>query len=602
MRPDGLRQYRTGSHALLADGRTAALVAPDGNVAWLCWPRVDSSPVLLTILDAERGGHLQLRPAGGAELVERGYLGPTMGVRSVWQARGGRLTVDEALATEGPLRLLRLLRAVGGEVEVEVRFLPAFGAATLEPAWERAGGRVVASAAGLRLSVDAPAEWVVDAGGAHARFTVTPGPPTAVVLSGAEEPVGPAEALRLLDATLMHWGSVAARMRTGAVAEGLLGRVLGPAGGEDAVVRAGLTICALRQSAGGHGIVAAPTTSLPQWHGSALTWDYRYSWPRDTALAGLALLRLGLVEEASALGDFCGEACRGGAAPALLRVDGTATPPETTLDHLAGHGGARPVRVGNGAAGQAQLDVIGEVLDLAHALHRAGALPESLRDAVPALAEATRVRWLTPDHGIWEIRGDPRMYTHSQVMAWTGLRRAASLARRGAVAGDADAWERTAERIRASVLVDERERPRRYLPFDLADGGYGEDAALAVAPLVGFLGPKDPVAIGTLQAIVGRLGVSGLVERHSSVLDGSIPPPCAPFIFATLWLAAALERCGRSGRRYARAALNERGFGGLLGEVALPKNGPMGNYPQVQSHASVILTALPVRGPRRRRR
>ena len=601
MPPDPPRQHRSGAHALLADGRTAALVAPDGNVAWLCWPRIDSAPVLLNILDAERGGHLLLRPVGGPVLIERGYLGPTLGVRSVWQARTGRLTVDEALATEGPPRLLRLLRAVGDEVEVEAGFLPAFGAATEEPRWERAGGRVVASAAGVRLSVDAPAEWEVGAGGAYARFTVTPGPPSAVVLSGAEEPLTAAEALRLLDATLVHWGSVAARMRTGAAAEGLIGRVLGPVAAEDAVVRAGLTMCGLRQSAAGHGIVAAPTTSLPQWHGSALTWDYRYAWPRDTALAGLALLRVGLVEEASALGDFCGEVCRGGRTPALVRVDGTAPPPETTLDHLAGHGGARPVRIGNAAASQPQLDVTGEVIDLAHALQRAGALPDALREAVPALAEHAHLHHTTPDHGIWEIRGEPRVYTHSQVMAWTGLVRAASLARRGAVAGDADRWERSAERIRAGALTGRLGRPWPWLPLVLSEG-YGEDAALSVVPLCGFLHPKDPLALATLKAIASSLGVSGLVERHSSILDGTIPPPCAPFIFAGFWLAAALEHCGRSGRKYARAALRERGFGGLMGEVALPKNGPMGNYPQVQSHASLILAAIPGRGPRGRGR
>ena len=601
MPPAPPRQHRSGAHALLADGRTAALVAPDGNVAWLCWPRIDSAPVLLNILDADRGGHFLLRPAGGAVLLERGYLGPTLGVRSVWQARTGRLTVDEVLSTEGPPRLLRLLRAVGDEVEVEAGFLPAFGAATEEPRWERAGARVVASGGGLRLSVDAPGEWEVGAGGAHARFTVTPGPPSAVVLSAVEEPLTAPEALRLLDATLMHWGSLAARMRSAEVAEGLLGRVLGPAGAEDAVVRAGLTICGLRQSAPGHGIVAAPTTSLPQWHGSSLTWDYRYAWPRDTALAGLALLRIGLVEEAHALGDFCGEVCRGGRPPALVRVDGTAPPPETTLDHLSGHGGARPVRIGNAAASQPQLDVTGEVIDLAHALHRAGALPDALRDAVPALAGYAELHHAEPDHGIWEVRGDPRVYTHSQVMAWTGLVRAASLARRGAVAGDPDGWERTAERIRTAALADDRGRPWPWLPLVLSEG-YGEDAALAVAPLVGFLDPRDPLAVATLKAIASGLGSSGLVERHSPILDGTIAPPCAPFIFATLWLAAALERCGRSGRKYARAALRERGFGGLMGEVALPKNGPMGNYPQVQSHASLILTAIPGRQPPRRRR
>jgi GH15 family glucan-1,4-alpha-glucosidase len=588
--PDGPRQHPIGDHALLADGRTAALLAPDGNVAWLCWPRVDSAPVLLGILDTARGGRFQLRPAGPAVLVERGYLGPTLGVRSVWETAQGRLTVDDALAWDGPPRLLRTLRAEGGAVEVEVVLLPAFDAGTLPPRWERAGGgRVVAAAGGLRLSVDAPGGWEQGAGGARASFTVEPGAPTAVVLSGAESRLPAEAALRLLEDTLVHWRALAARMSTAGAAEGVVGRALGPTAAAEAVVRSGLVLCGLQQRGTGHGIVAAPTTSLPQWPGSARTWDYRYGWPRDTALAGLALLRLGLVEEASALGAFCGEACRGGAAPALLRVDGTAPPAEVTLDHLAGHGGARPVRIGNGAAAQAQLDVVGEVVDLAHALDRAGALPEALRLAVPDLAGLAEQRWDEPDHGIWEIRGVPRRYTQSRVMAWTGLRRAAALARRGTVGGDAERWEGVAARIRSAVL----DRLPSAAPLPLHPGG-GLDGALGLVPLVGFLPASDRRTTATLDALSRNLGASGLVERHSPIDDG-IDDPCAPFVFATLWLGAALGQGGGDGLRHVAAALAEHGVGGLLGEVALPGRGPLGNYPQVQSHASLILAALPRR-------
>lgn len=591
--------YRIGAHAVLADGRTAALVTPDGDVAWLCWPRVDSDPVLLRILDEERGGHFALRPtAPDATIGQRGYLGPTLGTRSTWRVPGvGVLTVDEALAVDGPPRLLRILRAVGGEIEVEAHFQPAFGAATLAASWDRAGGRAVASAGGLRLSVDAPATWTVDGDGAHALLRVRPGPPSAVVLSAVDEPLSAREALRLFDATLTHWGSIAARMRLDRVVDSVVCRILELEDATEAVVRSGLVICGLRQRSAGYGIVAAPTTSLPQMHQSPLTWDYRYAWPRDTALAAIALLRLGLVEEAAALGDFCGEACRGGVAPALLRVDGTAPPPEITLDHLAGHGGSRPVRVGNGAAAQAQLDVAGEVLDLAHNLHRAGALPESLQRAAPELARLLVGRWREPDHGIWEVRGRPHHYNSSLLMAWTGLRRAAGLARQGAIAGDATAWEAAAEDVRAAILATVGVRGGVPLSADNS----GLDAALALVPLVGFLRPRDPLTVATLRSIGSGLGHTGLVERHTTVdVKAVIQPHAAPFIFAGFWLASALEHSGRSGGKYARAALRERGYGGLLGEVALPRYGPLGNYPQVQSHAALILTALP--RPRRRRR
>jgi GH15 family glucan-1,4-alpha-glucosidase len=233
--------------------------------------------------------------------------------------------------------------------------------------------------------------------------------------------------------------------------------------------------------------------------------------------------------------------------------------------------------------------VVGEVVDLAHALDRAGALPEALRLAVTDLAGLAERRWDEPDHGIWEIRGAPRRYTQSRVMAWTGLRRAAALARRGSVGGDAERWEGVAATVRAAVL----DGLPPAAPLPLHPGG-GLDGALGLVPLVGFLPATDRRTAATLDALSRELGASGLVERHSPIDDG-IVDPCAPFVFATLWLGAALERGGGDGLRHVAAALAEHGVGGLLGEVALPGRGPLGNYPQVQSHASLILAALPRR-------
>jgi GH15 family glucan-1,4-alpha-glucosidase len=337
------------------------------------------------------------------------------------------------------------------------------------------------------------------------------------------------------------------------------------------------------------GIVAAPTTSLPQWPQSARTWDYRYCWLRDSSLAALAMLRLGLVEAAHSLAAFIGNVVNEYGPLPLVRVDGTPPPAETELLELAGYRGARPVRIGNAAAGQAQLDVPGEVIELATSLAGLSALPDELGAAVPALAGWLVQHWRDPDHGIWEIRGAPARYTHSLVTAASGLDGAAALADQGVVTGDATAWRRTAAAITGDIGTTGG-------ALELRLDGWGADAALAQAALLGGL---DVVAarIGpTLDLIVKRLDRGGLIDRHESEAD-TLADPCAPFVFPTFWLAGALAATGRDGSPWLAAALATRGPLGLFGEVADPVElSPLGNYPQVQSHAAFVLAVIPADG------
>jgi GH15 family glucan-1,4-alpha-glucosidase len=576
-------QQPIGAHALLADGRTAALVGPDGDVAWLCWPRVDSAPCLLSILDEQRGGCFVVRPeAAAARLAERGYVAASLVLRSVWTTPTGRLTVTDALAWDGPQRLVRRLHADGGRVSVRVTFVPALDAARARARLERSGDHVVASGAGVRLALRAPVDWRIDAGMANGVIDLDDGDDASLVLGDAgtslSDDLGP---------TVAHWEAVARRASGNRVAEDSLGvSVLGGPVASSLLLRSATVFTGLRQRGG--ALVAAPTTSLPQWPGSSRTWDYRYAWLRDNALAALAMLRLGMVEDASAVGEFCGDVCAGGDPAPTLRVDGTAAPFEEQLDHLAGFYGARPVRIGNAAATQAQLDVLGEVLDLAWALFRAHALPTSLRRAVPQLADALVRRWQLPDHGIWEPRVPPRHHTHSRVMAWTGLRRAAALADHGAVSGSADAWRSAAATIRDAVLGT----GSPTAPLLLHAGGGGADAALTLLPLVGFLPCGDPRVTATLDNIVATLGRNHLLDRYLPEADG-LADPCAPFVFPTFWLAAALQRCGGDGAAPFAAASAARGDLDLLGEVVDPAGGgPLGNYPQVQSHAALVMAAV----------
>jgi alpha,alpha-trehalase len=575
-------QHPIGEHALLADSRTAALIDPDGDVAWLCWPRVDSTPLLFSILDDERGGGLSVRPAQqGARVGSRRYHPRSLVLETVWEVDGARLIVDDALDLgEYPL-LVRRLRAEGGDVEVAVDFRP--------PRWrgERASlslaNDVLDVTSVSRVAIRAPGTWRAGSDGAVCVFRLHAGDTRTVTL-GAPEDDPRAGNIR---STLAQWRAMVPAGNAYDLA------LAGPHS-QESEIRDLLGITAavmlgLRNQDG--GIVAAPTTSLPQWPGSLRTWDYRYCWLRDASLAGIAMLRLGLVEAARGLGAFIGAVVAEQGPVPLVRVDGSAPPEETQIAELKGYRGARPVRIGNAAATQAQLDVPGEVIELATALAARTALPEELAAAVPILAGWLTRHWREPDSGIWEIRGVPRRYTHSLVTAMSGLEGAAALAYSGVVAGDARAWQDAAATIGSELGATGAALQLRL------DGG-GADAALAQAALLGGLDSVRPHVSATLDLIVERLDRGGLVDRYEGQPD-TIGDPCAPFVFPTFWLSAALTATGRDGSPWLDAALGTRGPLGLFGEVADPlHHTPLGNYPQVQSHAAF---ALAVTGGRSRR-
>jgi GH15 family glucan-1,4-alpha-glucosidase len=338
------------------------------------------------------------------------------------------------------------------------------------------------------------------------------------------------------------------------------------------------------------GIVAAPTSSLPQWPGSSRTWDYRYSWLRDSSLAGVALLGLGLVDAAIELGTFIGGVVTEHGPVTLLRVDGSPPPEESERHDLTGYRGARLIRIGNGAAGQSQLDVPGEVIELASALAGLQALPAQLAAAVPILATWLTEHWREPDNGIWEIRGTPRRYTHSLVTAMSGLAGAAALADAGVVAGETRVWRAAGSAVAAALTGD------GALEIHL-DGG-GADASLAQLSLLGGLESLERRVPATLALIADRLDRDGLIDRHEAQAD-TLDDPCGPFVFPTFWLSAAMSSRGADGSRWFDAALAARGPLGLFGEVADPRDHtPLGNYPQVQSHAAFAMAVIAARARR----
>ena len=571
-------QHAIGEHALLADGRAAALVDPDGNIAWLCWPRVDSAPCLLSILDDDAGGRFVVAPEHPlARVVERAYQPGTLILRTTWSTPTGELTVHDALACDGAPRLVRTVHARGTvRVAARVALAPDAGLAAPQPV--AAGEALRVRADRLDVVVRAPAPWTIDARGTAVCQVDATASPVSFVLGPGDAPAG----APCLDGT-RDWFARRLPAARSLIPSELAARTMGVEASHAALLQSAAVLAGLRQRGG--GIVAAPTTSLPQWPHSSRTWDYRYSWLRDTALAGLAMLRCGLLDDAAGLGEFVGAAVASLPPAALRRVDGSPPPPERELAHLDGHRGARPVRVGNAASEQSQLDVVGEVLELASALADRDALPALLRDGVARVADWTAEHWEEPDHGIWEIRGAPRHYTHSRVMAWAGLVQAAELAERGVVAGRAAAWRRAAGLVRARVL-------RGAGALTLREGGGGPDSALAQLALTGCLPGHDLRLQATLDSITLSLDRGGLIERHLPAEDPRADP-CAPFVFPTFWVAQALRACGRDGSAHFAAAASSRGPLDLFGEVADPADhSPLGNYPQVQSHAAFVLAAI----------
>ncbi len=560
-------QHPIGDHALLGDSRTAALIDPDGNVAWLCWPWVDSTPLLFSILDEARGGGFGVRPAQrGARVVSRRYHARSLVLETVWDVDGARLIVDDALDLGDEPLLIRSLRAEGGQVDVSVEFrAPQWDGRTAQMTLD---GVILEVTGETRVAVRSAAVWGAERDVAVSVVRVTPGAAIVVTLG----PPGAELQLGSIDSTLAAWRRMVPA--TFGVDESPRRELLGTTAA---------VLLGLRNTRG--GIVAAPTTSLPQWPGSSRTWDYRYSWLRDSSLAGMALLRLGLVDAAVELGTFLGGVITAHGPTPLLRVDGSAAPGESERPELAGYGGARPVRIGNAAAGQAQLDVPGEVIELATALAGKQALPPQLAAAVPILATWITEHWREPDNGIWEIRGSQRRYTHSLVTAMSGLAGAAALAESGAVAGDVDTWREAAASAAAALDGD------RPLELRLGGGG-GADAALAQVALLGGLQSLESRIPATLELIVKRLDRGGLIDRYEGRPD-TVDDPCAPFVFPTFWLSAAMRSRGADGSRWFDAALAARGPLGLFGEVADPRDQtPLGNYPQVQSHAAFAMAVM----------
>ena len=620
-------------YALIGDCRTAALVSRWGSVDFLCLPRFDSSAVFAALLDAQRGGRFFARPVGDFQ-VRRRYLGRTNVLETTFETAAGvlRLTDTMSVAGEAERRgellpeheLLRCLECVGGEVEVEVACdpRPEWGAAgaAAEPRDRRALGVTwelgnqllilrseVPIAAGSGSSGRPglhPLPTLPRRQGVYGRETLRAGDRRFLSLASATAepgvfvPLGDAAARRL--ARTMRWWEqwVAACVYLGPHAE--------------AVVRSLLTLKLLTYSPSG-AVIAAPTTSLPEEIGGSRNWDYRYCWLRDTSWTLTAFFDLGFREEGQAFFSWLLYATRmRTAAPAghrwtprlrilnvLYDVHGEVRLRERQLPWLEGYAGSRPVRVGNGAVEQLQLDIFGEVAQAAFEyVERGGTLDASEGRLLRQLGKAVRVLWREPDEGIWEKRSGRRHHTYSKAMCWVALDKLLLLHERGAIAlsaAEASAFRRDRDALRHAVETEGfNQRLGSYV--DVL-GGDEVDASLLLLGLRGWDDPaRSPRLAATLEAVRGRLERNGLLYRYPPGADG-IPGGEAAFGICSFWLAELLALAGRVEEalvQFERVLAYANDLG-LFAEQIDPQTGAaLGNFPQAFTHVGLISAALAI--------
>jgi GH15 family glucan-1,4-alpha-glucosidase len=575
-------------YALLGDLHTAALVSTAGSVDWLCLPRFDSPAAFAALLHNDEAGHWTLAPAGTTTCTTRRYAGNTLILETDWVTADGTVRVIDFMPPRaGTPHLIRIATGLSGEVAMRSRLRLRFDYGRVVP-WVRHLGTQVQAIAGpdrIRLTSAVPMR------GNHrdtlADFTVRKGDRISFVMSWApsHEPemsqVDPEQALSATEDFWTEWS----------------GRAVYQSGPyRDAVDRSLITLKALTYEPTG-GIVAAATTSLPEEIGGVRNWDYRYCWLRDATYTLQALLAAGFRSEASAWRDWLLRSIAGQpeTLQILYSIDGARRLPEAELPWLSGYEGSTPVRTGNAASGQFQLDVWGETLDALFLARQAG-LPAD-RDAWAvqvALMNYLESAWREPDNGLWEVRGDRRHFTHSKVMAWAAADRMARSVRTQGLPGPASRWEQLRDQIHHDVITHAFDAGRNT--FTQAYGSAALDASLLLIPRVGFLPATDPRVLGTISAVRRELSEGGLIKRYQTAeTDDGVKGSEGLFIACSFWLVDALHASGQ--RRdaidlFERLLLLRNDLGLLSEEWDPAAQRQLGNTPQAFSHFALVVSAL----------
>jgi alpha,alpha-trehalase len=600
-------------HALLSDRHSCALVDTAGSVEWLCFPRFDSPSVFGRLLD-EGAGHWQVRPAGRYE-VERRYVDRALVLETTFRAAGGTLVLTDAMALapdndghrlgeRAPHLLVRRVACTAGTVEVEVSYRPRPEYGLVVPLLAPVDGGVTARGGAEWLVLTIPVPLDLDAGTGSATVTLRAGETLHLALHRSTLEETPArvwsqqELAARLDGTVAAWQSWSDQHQA----------YDGP--WRELVHHSGRVLQGLSFQPSG-AIVAAATTSLPEGVGGERNWDYRFSWVRDASFTMEALWVAACPDEAADFFAFMTTAGAGGVSPdralqIMFGVGGEHDLSERTLPHLRGWRDSRPVRVGNGAWDQQQIDVYGELLGAADRLRdQLGGIDEDTRRFLVACVDTAAARWRELDQGIWEVRGEPRPFLYSKVMCWVALDRAIGLADSLDAADRVDGWKRSRDEIWETVVRDGWSEEAGA--FTQYFGSPDLDASNLMMPIVGFLPAEDPRMLATIDAIEQRLTDShGLVYRYRTEggVDG-LAGEEGTFLLCTFWLAQALAMSGQVER--ARAVF-ERAVGyvndvGLLAEEVDPATGELlGNFPQAFSHIGLVNAAWAIGAAERRAR
>ncbi|MDQ2083815.1 glycoside hydrolase family 15 protein [Xanthobacteraceae bacterium Astr-EGSB] len=579
---------RIEDYALIGDCETAALVSRDGSIDWLCWPRFDSEACFAALLGTDEHGHWRVGPCDPKARVTRRYRPGTLILETRFETGDGAVTlIDFMPVSRGQVSdVIRLVKGERGRVEMCTELVLRFGYGSVVPWVSRLEDGTVRAIAGPDMvTLQTPVHMRGRDMRSTGRFAVGAGETVPFLLSWVPSHMPPPEALDVhaaLKETEDHWTEWASKCR--------------PAGPwTETVVRSLITLKALtyRPTA---GIVAAPTTSLPERIGGARNWDYRFCWLRDATLTLFALMTAGYSEEAHQWRDWLLRAVAG--SPDQIQImyglAGERRLSEWEVPWLPGYEGSAPVRIGNAAHGQLQLDVFGEIMDVLHQARRTGLTTDESGWAVQrSLLEHLASVWREPDEGIWEMRGPSRHFTFSKVMAWVAFDRAIKSAEAFGLEGPVERWHTLRDEIHAEVCA--RGFDGELGSFTQSYGSKSLDASLLLLPSVGFLPADDPRIAGTIAAIERDLACDGFILRYrTEEADDGLPGHEGAFLACSFWLVDAyiLQK------RWADArALFERLVGltndvGLLSEEYDPHAGRMlGNFPQAFSHVGLVNSA-----------
>jgi GH15 family glucan-1,4-alpha-glucosidase len=580
---------RLEDYALIGDCQTAALVGRSGSIDWLCWPRFDSAACFAALLGGPENGYWKIAPAKDDFTVSRRYLPDTLILETEFETAEGAVTLVDFM----PIRstqsdLVRIVTGKRGRVKMQSEGALRFDYGASIP-WVTLsdGGKALRAVAGPDLALlCSPVPLENRDRRTCAAFEVSAGQTFAFVLTHAESHLDltvKIDAQKALAETEAFWRRWSARCT-----------VQGEWAG--AVRRSLITLKALTYAPTG-GIVAAPTTSLPERIGGVRNWDYRYCWLRDATMTLLALMDAGYYDEARAWREWLVRAVAG--APEQMQImygiAGERRLTELEIHWLAGYEGSKPVRIGNGAAAQLQLDVYGELVDTLYQACKRGLTGHDIAwDLQRALLEHLEKVWVEPDAGLWEMRGPPQRFTYSKVMAWVAFDRAVKMVETFGVSGPVERWRQVRDAIHADVCRNGFNAKRQA--FVQHYGSEELDASLLLIPITGFLPAEDPRVVGTLEAIRRDLTVDGLVRRYRNreAVD-ALPPGEGVFVACSFWLADNLCLQGRWDEAH---EIFERLLGltndvGLLAEEYDPAaRRLLGNFPQAFSHVGLVNTAM----------